>query len=440
MFQRTSVSAAREHTSVSSNDDDIEIEADPKVLRRTSEVESHLTDFFYGPAATANTYVLPEIKVPKVLPIYRAHAYPCQDTFSRLPVPPCRWSQAPVMMRPTVCSETKIRGIRYVGSESYQDFKGLCAGCQLPINTGREKPGKSLVIDFESPHFVGSLLMRIRDIPPVNDASDYTEDGTSYFDGKRRKFQATVKGKFKTPLNMSECMTGQVFERPAGELPARFVVKAAIKFISLLAPQLEATLDGTQPRFLSPLISTAQTAIAKERRTGASDSQTVAVGATADKEEQLRNYKIYSGALDMEDEVEEPSAADPTSLLQAVPQASNYDSSHKSVSARTKMRKTVFNHLAATKAIEPAFDLEKEYTFEFFQHLLIFDEQDELKVDMGRIIGKVGLAKPLNGQPLKFMGAHKHPETSKLTSLWSFDLWHSSLYGYAQADLDNQTK
>jgi hypothetical protein len=439
MSERTSNSAAREH-SLSSDDDDIEIEADPEVIRRISAVESQLTDVLYGQAAIAKNYVLPEIKVPRVLPIYRAHAYPCLDTFSRLPAPPCRWPQAPVMMRPTVGSETKIRGIRYAGTESYQDFEGLCAGCILPINTGREKPGKSLVIDFESPYFVGSLLMRIRDIPPVNDASDYTEDGTSYFDGKRRKFQATVKGKFKTPLKMSECVTGQVFERPAGELPVRFVVNAAIRVVSLLAPQLEATLDGTQPRFLSPLISTAQTAIAKERRTVADDSQTVAVAATGDEEQQLRDYQIYSGALDMEDEVEEPSAADPTSLLQAVPQASHYDSSHKSVAARTTMRKMVFNHLAVKKATEPTFDLEKEYTFEFFQHLLIFDEEDELKVDMGRVVGKVGLAKPLNGQPLKFMGAHKHPETSKLTSLWSFDLWHSSLYGYAQAALENQTK
>lgn len=439
MSKRTCVSAAREH-SLSSDDDDIEIEADPDVIRRISAVESQLTDLLYGQAAIGKNYVLPEVKVPEVLPIYRAHAYPCQDTFSRLPAPPHSWPQAPVMMRPTVGSETKIRGIRYVGSESYQDFGGFCAGCILPMNTGREKQGKSLVIDFESPCFVGSLLMRIRDIPPVNDVSDYTEDGTSYFDGKRRRFQATVKGKFKIPLKMSECVTGQVFERPAGELPARFVVNGVVKIISLLAPQLEATLDGTQPRFVSPLISTAQTAIARERRTVADDSQTVAEGATADEEQQLQNYKIYSGALDMEDEVEEPSAADPTSLLQAVPQASHYDSSHKSVAARTKMRKTVFNHLAAKKAKEPNFDPEKEYTFEFFQHLLIFDELDELKVDMGRVVGKVGLAKALNGQPLKFMAAHKHPETSKLTYLWSFDLWHSSLYDYAQAALDNQTK
>jgi hypothetical protein len=220
VVERTSTSSKSLYPQESS-DDSMEMEVDPEVIRRISLVESQLTEVFERQAAISQTYALPEIKVPKVLPIFKAHSYPCRDTFSRLPAPPDKWPQAPVMMRPTVGSETKIRGIRYAGTESYQDFGGFCAGCILPINTGREKPGKSLVIDFESPHFVGTLLMRIRDIPPVHDAPDYTQDGTSYFDGKRRKFQATVKGKFKTPLKMNECVTGQIFERPAGQMPAR---------------------------------------------------------------------------------------------------------------------------------------------------------------------------------------------------------------------------
>lgn len=103
------------------------------------------------------------------------------------------------MLRPTPGKGTKIRGIRYADSHTYQDFTGFCAGCILPINTGQEKPGKSLVVDFESSSFVGSLLMRIRNSQRINDTSDYT-DGESYFDGKKRKFQAAVKGKFKKAL------------------------------------------------------------------------------------------------------------------------------------------------------------------------------------------------------------------------------------------------
>ena len=77
--------------------------------------------------------------------------------------------------------------------------------------------------------------------------------------------------------------------------------------------------------------------------------------------------------------------------------------------------------------------LEKKYTFEVYQHLLLFSG-DELKVDLGRAIGKIGLSPPLNGQPIKFMSAYKN--TGELSSLWSFDLWHDySLYGLAQPAL-----
>lgn len=409
---------------------DIEIQCDEDLLQRISLVESQLIEVFDRQAAMTNSptfdpsSLLPvTVATPSVLPILEPHAYPCPESFKLLPALPTNWPQAPVMMRPTVGSDTQIRGIRRAGEKRYQHFKGFCAGCILPVNTGRETPGQSLVVDFESPYFVGSLLMRIRDIPSVEITTD-THDGTSYFDGKRRRFQALVKGKFKTPLKMSECVTGQIFERPAGELPARLIVRGVIKFVSALAPNLEATLDGTQPRFLTPLVATAQTVMARDKKSSP-PTECIVVGKEVEAEK-LRNYNIYSGALDLEDPVEEPLASDPTSLMQAVPGASL--GATKSVAARIKARKKAFNQLAAKKANDPVFDLNKEYTFEFFQHLLLFD-QGELSVETP--VGKVGLAKPLNGQPMKFMSAHKDPATEKLTFLWSFDLWHSSLYGHA---------
>jgi hypothetical protein len=81
----------------------------------------------------------------------------------------------------------------------------LCA--EVPIlATGREKPGKSLVIDFESPYFVGNLLMQFVFRPLMMQIT--TKTGRLTFDGKRRKFQATIKGKFKDTLKMIECVTG----------------------------------------------------------------------------------------------------------------------------------------------------------------------------------------------------------------------------------------
>ena len=53
-----------------------------------------------------------------------------------------------------------------------------------------------------------------------------------------------------------------MFNKPAGHLPPRIIMKGAISIISHLAPQLQARLDGDCPRFLSPLVSTAQSAMA----------------------------------------------------------------------------------------------------------------------------------------------------------------------------------
>ena len=359
------------------------------------------------------------------LPIHAPHAYPCPSTYKSLPSDPAMWPQRPVMLRPSPRTTTKIRGIRLANSREYQHFKGFCAGCILPINTGRELPGQSLVIDFESKHFCGTLLMRILGAPP---ASDNPESDFSYFHGKKRRFQAIVKGKFKSPLKMSECVTGQLFDRPAGNLPARWIVTSFIKFVSTLAPQLEATIDGDQPRFLTPLVATAHTVLVKPTTNDEEQVPTTTTCSDGKDDDALYNYQVYAGAVDIEDNVEEPSAEDSTSVMQQVPKATK-DSG--SVGKRQKARKKAFNQLFAKRAQEPCFQLDTEYTFEFYQHLLLFG--DSLAVDMGRVIGSVDLSPVTDGQPIKFMSAHKDSDTGELDVLWSFDIWHESLYALAQA-------
>jgi hypothetical protein len=56
---------------------------------------------------------------------------------------------------------------------------------------------------------------------------------------------------------------------------------------------------------------------------------------------------------------------------------------------------------------------------------------DSFALDMGSVIGKVNLAPCTNGQPLKFMAAAK-TDDGDLDYLWSFDIWHQSLFAYAQ--------
>lgn len=421
-------------TSITRSESDENLESNEEYQALVKEVEEKLIQFLddqvrtgmvdqsEGNAFSAN--VEPAINI--VLPIHTAHAYPCSDTHKTLPSPPKDWPQRPVMMRPSPGSSTKIRGIRYASDRDYKHFSGFCAGCILPVNTGKEKEGESLVIDFESSHFVGTLLMRIKDIPAAEKDNPGATGSASYFDNRKRRFQGIVKGKFKTALPMSECVTGQTFDRRAGKLPAKWVVSAFVKFVSSLAPQLETTIDGDNPRFLVPLSATAHTVIAKQHTAITNDLKNKV-------NDSLFNYSVYLGSTDIEGEVQEPPGADETSIIQDLPsdQQGSTTSKKPTISSRMKARKKAYNAVSANRSDKPCFSLDKEYTFEFYQHLLIFHEP-EFVLDMGRPIGKIPLSPITDGQPIKFMSAHKHPTTGVLDSLWSFDIWHESMYPLAQ--------
>ena len=328
------------------------------------------------------------------LPVHQPHSYPCADTYKKLPAPPTKWPQPPLMLRPTPGTQMKIRGIRYADSTEYQRFPGVCAGCILPVNNGKEPPGKSLVVDFESALFVGTLLMRVKDAPVIDTDTPQTE--TSYFDGRKRKFQVVIQGRFRQEgIPISECVTGQAFDRAAGKLPARFLVNAFVRFVSTLAPQLEAELDGDRPRFLTPLVATAHTVLVQDSTSSSSSSE----------------EKNVVNNSNLEDDVEEPPADHPHSIMCTVAEQQHQSSSSSSsVTQRRQARKKAFNQVAAHKASEPVFDTSKEYTFEFFQHLLELTDADDFKINMAR--SKVGLARALNGQPIRIMGARRRNASS----------------------------
>ena len=439
------VSSTEDEDTLVSSRDEADDEDSPRIRRSSQLVEKRLLSFYdhqleHPPhQRQASPHKTPH----EELPIHKAHAYPCHETHKTLPSDPSIWPQRPVMLRPTPNTYTNIRGIRRANSTEYQHFPGFCAGCILPINTGTELPGQSLVIDFESKHFVGTVLMRIKEAPSCVSGDACGEE--SYFDGKKRRFQAVVKGKFKSPLRMSECVTGQVFTRPAGSLPPRWVVTSFVKFVSTLSPQLEVCLHGVEPRFLSPLVATAHTVLEKpttENTRVPSDessqdeenaSKSPGMSSQDDNDDRLYNYQVYAGAHDIEAHIEEPPATDPTSLMKHINGASQlFDAG--SIARRQKLRKKSYNQISAQRAEEPCFQLDKEYCFEFYQHLLVFG--DSLALDMGRPIGQVNLAPITDGQPIKFVSAHRDAVTGELEELWSFDIWHESLYPYAHAAED----
>ncbi|KAL7533285.1 hypothetical protein ACHAXR_005143 [Thalassiosira sp. AJA248-18] len=350
------------------------------------------------------------------------HAYPCKDTYSFVPPsPPEKWPQRPILLRPSPESGMKIRGVRYSSSMSYLPLPGTgyCNGCTLPINNGLEKPGECLVVDFESDHFIGTAMLRVKNVcDPLNTDNNKAQHGSSsyYFHNRKRTFQGIVRGRFKSPgIPMSECVTGQVFNHPAGHLPPRFIMKGAISIISHLAPQLQARLDGDCPRFMSPLVSTAQSAMSCQRDNNA-------------------NNDIDGADESIEATMSEPQPSDPSSLLQNLSGTSTtIPPDSDCITTRIKTRKRAFDKLYARRNNTHTFDPNSEYTFEFFQHLLLFDE---FALNFVKPIGRHPLHGMLNGQPLKFMAAHQILETSEkgkivdeeMRWLWSFDLWHESLY------------
>mmetsp|Transcript_15075 Transcript_15075/g.30717 ORF Transcript_15075/g.30717 Transcript_15075/m.30717 type:complete len:405 (-) Transcript_15075:151-1365(-) len=336
---------------------------------------------------------------------------------SSLPPHPENWPQRPLLLRPTPGAGMKIRGVRYSSSKTY--LASYEEGQSLPINNGLETKGRCLVIDFESDLFIGTALLRLKNARRLDcdrndgDGSNKDPKSTYYFHMKKRTFQTVIRGRFKRRVPMSECVTGQMFTRPAGVLPPRLIVKAAVLLMSHLAPQLQSRLEGECPRFLSPLCSTAQTAYIIKKK-----------NQTTDADE------------DLEDEMQEPHPSAQSSFIQLLPQTNTKNhpmSLDSDIKARIKRRKKLFDKLHSSGSVEPSFCTQSEYCFEFFQHLILFDK---FTLDFPKPVGQHSLKKMLNGQPLQILALHQERKKSEirkivneeLARLWSFDIWHESVY------------
>lgn len=400
------------------------------------------------------------------------------------PAPPARWPQRPLLLRPCPDGGTRIRGVRISSDPPCNDggfsvASDLCPAA-LPMNTGLEPNGRCLVIDFESDLFEGTAMLRIRGVAPHPSSKPEGCDERNYFSGRKRTFAAVVRGRFRSPsVPMGRCVTGQIFRRRAGRMPPKIVVNGAVKIISRLAPQLRVDFEGRGgygggggPCFLSPLVSTAQTVVVDSAVRGKEGQEEGGTEVDA-REIRKRNTAVcYWAGESLEDDLEEPDPSVPRSAHRALLEATgkplpkqpsptkqrlgSLNSSHNAtVRSRMKSRKRAYDRLFSASSPPsspgPCFDVNKVYTFEFFQHLLVFDE---FAVDLGSVVGRHGLTRVLNGQPLKFMaallrkeaeeggvhgdgdddddktkgGQEKLADSATLEYLWNFDIWHECLY------------
>ena len=321
-----------------------------------------------------------------------------QPDASGPPPNPCAWKYRPLFLRQSPNSSMIIRGIRYSSSTEHLEEFGSARGTtvSMPINFGNEEEGQCLVIDFTTNLFEGTALFRIKLDRRGHDECE--QNRSYYFAGRKRTFQAVIKGRFLKSIPISQCVTGQIFERPPAKLPPKLILRGAESLFKKLAPQLTIDLDGKRPKFLSPLASTAQTVI----------------------------YDDWN-SQGIERDMREPDQADPESLHQHLTKPCSGKSSPKKetdIKARIKARKKAFDRNFARKDMKAKFDPGKEYTFEFFQHLIHFND---FSVDLG-VAGRYKLGGVLNGQPLKCMAARYYTDdVDQLEFLWAFDIWHECL-------------
>jgi Protein of unknown function (DUF1769) len=343
---------------------------------------------------------------------------PCTCHSSHVPsLKPEDWPQAPILLRPTPGSTTRVKAIRFCDSQDPLWVPGshlnwwqrlaqhwgrsceeevhfaCCEHCAVcPVNNGNEAPGESLVIDFESDLFEGTLLLRLRFIEGTT--PEPYDDEKGYFKGVNRRYQTVVRGRFKKPLPLSHMVNGFRCDRKFGKLPAKWILRGGMKVLSFFAPQLDAKLEGDRPYSLTPLGSTAQS---------------IAV----DDPDSIPTT-IESG-------LEEPKEAHRTLIGQSSDAPTSFQ--------RAKLRKKVFDKFFVAKSEEPLADPSKIYTFEFLQHLFNFET---FSIELGNMLGSVELEEILDGQPLQIMAAFDEQP------LWSFDVWHECLWKRAKASEENE--
>jgi hypothetical protein len=270
------------------------------------------------------------------------------DGNKKLP-PKAEWPDYPILVR---CSEDVPMTI---------DLPGVSAYGALPINHAAQP------IPFETNLFKGVAMIRIADIRTTDH---------SYFDGKRRKMQVCVQGKFKKPLRFDQVFGGQEFSGGLRNIPGKWMIKWAFELLKPGLPKsFKADLFGPSPYFLSPLVLTAQ----KMRADHPDDGPPQPV-SDHDIQEEMGH------------------------LLGPEYRGKNND----------KGRKKAFG--GANALASAYFDPNVTYTFDYFQQFL---RSDQFALDLG--VKLLDLNHYLGHQPILLTMA-KTMDTGEY--LWKFELWH----------------
>ena len=390
----------------------------------------------------------------------------CQTEATNTLLPSSGWKLEPLLLVATSPS-MKVRKIRKAHEPSYFETHHVDTAddpthlVQLPINNGKEKPLHSWVIDFESDFFMGTALFRIRGSKGWGDSQCSDQD---YFANYGRKFQMVIRGRFKSKVHMTDCHSGLllqrrlvtskhatpectelpfIFEEEASReslnkyeggdaarrkrrfnrrgnqdtsVPPKWVLRASVKAARLFSPRLDADLECSRPRILSPLCSTAQTLIVTGNGRVAPPIDSLHIEPNSNSDSSLvKELTGFSPSL-LGGGVRSMKAADirTASLFRKRAFDNVFDSHAESLGMK------------ARPDSPPCFNLNNEYTFEFLQHLV---DYNDLSLDLGSLAGKMKLGGAVKGQPVRLCAVIDQGSrgVESLQYLWSFDIWHRSL-------------
>jgi len=101
--------------------------------------------------------------------------------------------------------------------------------------------------EFESDLFKGKLLIRIRNLETSLDR----ETDNRYFDGKKRKNNYVIQGRFKKEVSADNLIWGTEYKKPMKLPPPPLIEKLTIKVLKRINPAMKMKLCGENPFVLT---------------------------------------------------------------------------------------------------------------------------------------------------------------------------------------------
>jgi hypothetical protein len=246
---------------------------------------------------------------------------------------------------------------------------------------------------FESELFSGKSVFFIRNVPSTPE---------EIFNGKARKIQICIQGKFKEPVPIDDLMFGQYMIRPMVNLPSRWLLALATRVCQAFGAKYTMALSSpsdARPFIRAPLILAAQT---------------ICVSKPGEEPD-------VTGA-----------AIEDTSLLEYMPNDLGHAERRKFILKHLKqikaaqLKKNSSSNLTDSVPKVPVFDTENVYTFCFWQAQIDFSKYI---CDLG--VAQFNLSKIVDGQP---MAANCKTRDGRLA--FRFEMWHANIVEAARRAFD----